>query len=69
MSIMEFIAFACGAIAAWLLMAYNVREEERHARKTGGICMECNGDCAYDEELCAACKRVERAKQMKDGGK
>ena len=70
MSAYEFILFAAGAAIAWLLMAYQARHEQKHADAVGSVCEGvdgawCGKRCEAEESLCASCKRLKRAREIR----
>ena len=68
MSAYEFLVFAAGAAAVWLLCVWQSKHEQRHADAVGSVCDACMGWCPQGERLCESCGRIARAKQIKESG-
>lgn len=70
MSLTEFIAFAAGATAVWLLMAHTARSESRYRSERGTICEQCSEGVVHDGgKVCRNCRRANRAKELKEQSK
>ena len=66
----EYLLFAAGCIAVWLLMAYQARHEGRHADAVGSVCEGvdgawCGERCEAGAMHCEGCGRIVRAKAIK----
>jgi len=61
---MMWLWIAMASVAVWLLTVHSYKSDEVYWNEVGSVCDECFSKCERGERLCAACRKVKRAKEL-----